>query len=136
MSAGKSDKSIRWLKSAAVFAILFGLFSIMSGGAVLASGEAAETGAFPDFLLWSTFLGGFAYAVAGFGLWFRQRWAAFLAMAITAMTAVVLAAYGLRMAQGAPTDLGTLEALAFRLGAWLIIAGLAYRWIGRRATQS
>lgn len=34
------------------------------------------------FVLWFNFLAGFAYIVAGVGLWMRRRWAMWLAVAI------------------------------------------------------
>ena len=127
-----SNKCILWLKGTAVFAVLFGLLSIISGGAVLFSGEAAErAGAYVGFVLWSNFLGGFLYAAAGFGLWFRKRWAVLLAFLIAAATLLVFVAFGLYVAGGAPYEMRTVEAMAFRLVVWLIISFIAYRWIWR-----
>tara|TARA_R110002110_G_scaffold239506_1_gene455438 strand:- start:59 stop:493 length:435 start_codon:yes stop_codon:yes gene_type:complete len=35
-----------------------------------------SAGHYGPFVVWFNFLAGFAYVVAGFGLWFRRRWAA------------------------------------------------------------
>jgi hypothetical protein len=123
-----------WLKPTAVFAILFGLLSVMSGGAVLFSGEAAEqaAGAYVGFVLWFNFLGSFAYMAAGLGLWFHQRWGVILAYLIAVATLLVFAAFGLHVAGGAPYEMRTVWALSFRLVAWLVISLIAYLFIWRK----
>jgi len=121
------------LKSASVVAVVFGLLSIISGGAVLFGGDEAQraAGAYVGFVVWSNFLGGFAYVAAGAGLWARQRWAALLAFLITAAIVVVFAAFGLQVAGGAAYEMRTMAALSVRLGVWLIISMIAYRGICR-----
>jgi hypothetical protein len=119
------------LKSAAVFSILFGLLSITSGGNVLFGGDEAKraAGAYVSFVVWSNFLGGFAYVAAGAGLWLRQRWAALLAFAIAGAILLVAAAFGMHVANGGAYEMRTVGAMGFRLGAWLIISMIAYRSI-------
>lgn len=128
------NKGSAWLKPTAVLAILFGLLSVMSGGAVLFSGEAAEqaAGAYVGFVLWFNFLGSFAYMAAGLGLWFQQRWGVILACLIAAATLLVFAAFGLHVAGGAPYEMRTVWALSFRLGTWLVISLIAYQFIWRK----
>jgi len=122
-----------WLKPAAVSAILFGLLSVMSGGAVLFSGEAVEqaAGAYVGFVLWFNFLVSFAYMAAGLGLWFRQRWAVLLTWLIVLATLLVFAAFGQHVAGGAPYEMRTVWAMSFRLAFWLVISLIAWRWIWR-----
>jgi hypothetical protein len=133
VSQDNSKSTSLWLKGTAVFAILFGLLSIMSGGAVLFSGEAAElAGAYIDFVLWSNFLGGFLYAAAGFGIWFKQRWAVPLAILIAIATILVFAAFGMHIAGGARFEMRTVQAMTLRVAAWLAISFIAYRGILRQ----
>ncbi len=129
-----SNTGSAWLKPTAVLAILFGLLSIMSGGAVLFSGEEAEraAGAYVGFVLWFNFLGGFAYMAAGMGLWFRQRWAVIFAWLIAAATLLVFAAFGLHVAGGSPYEMRTVWALSFRLGTWLVISLIAFQFLWRK----
>lgn len=71
-----------WVVS--LVAVGFGLLTIKEGGTVLFGGESARAAAgnHVPFALWFNFLAGFAYVIAGAGLWARQRWAAWLALAI------------------------------------------------------
>ena len=79
-----------WVWSASIVAILFGLLTIREGGAVLFWSEEARraAGQYVPFVVWFNFLAGFAYVIAGFGLWFRQRWAAGVAFVVAATTLV------------------------------------------------
>ena len=63
------------LRAAAVVALLFGVLTIVSGGRTLFGGEAVRqaAGAIVPFVLWFNFAAGFAYVVAGLGLWGRRR---------------------------------------------------------------
>ena len=66
-----------WNGMMAVIAIAFGLVTIKEGGTVLFGNEAARTAAgnYVPFVLWFNFLAGFAYVIAGAGLWLQRRWA-------------------------------------------------------------
>jgi len=114
--------------AAAVVAIIFGGLTIISGGRVLfspAAGQAA--GDYVGFVLWFNFLAGFAYVVAGVGLWQRKRWAVWLAGVIVATTLAVFAALGWHIAGGGSFEIRTVGAMALRSLVWLIITGTAYR---------
>ena len=82
---------IRSVIVAAVVAIVFGLVTIISGGRALFGG--AEMGAVVPFVLWFNFAAGFAYVVAGFGLWYRASWAVGLSILIAVATAAVFATF-------------------------------------------
>ena len=128
----RSDGKI-WIRIAAVVAVVFGLATIREGGAVLLGNEAAvrAAGHYVPFVLWFNFLAGFAYAIAGAGLWFRRRWAAGLAFAIAASTLAVFAAFGLHVASGGAYELRTIVAMSLRSAVWLAISVLVYRFVWR-----
>lgn len=110
-------------------AIGFGLLTIKAGGATL-SGDAAAlaaAGNYVAFVLWFNFVAGFAYVVAGAGLWWRQRWAAWLAVAIVATTALAFAAFGVLAISGVPYEPRTVFAMTLRLAVWSAIAAFAWR---------
>ena len=76
-----------WLmRAAAVVAVVFGAASIRASGSVLFGDGAQAAGQVVGFVLWFNFFAGFAYIVAGAGLWLRRRWSAWLAFAIAAGT--------------------------------------------------
>lgn len=76
-------------------------------------------------------MAGFAYVLAGAGLWFRQRRAAGLALAIAAATLAVFAAFGVHVALGGAYELRTVVAMSLRSAVWLAIAFLAHRFVWR-----
>ena len=67
-------KRSRWVGGLAIFAILFGTLTIISGGSALFNNEAQKlAGNYVGFVLWFNFLAGFDYVVAGVRLWRMQR---------------------------------------------------------------
>jgi hypothetical protein len=116
------------LRALALLGIAFGVLTIKEGGMTLGGNAAAvaAAGNFVPFVLWFNFLAGFAYVVAGAGLWMRRRWAARLAAAIAAATALVFSAFGVLVAFGAAYEQRTLIALTLRLLLWTAIAAFAW----------
>ena len=112
-------------------AIGFGLLTIKEGGTILFGDEAARSAAgnYVPFVLWFNFVAGFAYVVAGAGLWSRRRWAARLAIAIAVATALAFAAFGVHVLAGGAYELRTVVAMSLRTLVWTAIA-----WIARRAS--
>lgn len=110
---------------AAGVAVVFGLLTVVSGGRALFGG--VDMGAVVPWVLWFNFLAGFAYVLAGFGLWRGVAWAKPLSIGIFAATAAVgldFAAYALR---GGVYELRTAGAMALRVAAWGWIAWVAAR---------
>jgi hypothetical protein len=121
----------RGLRVLAGIAVVFGLMTIVSGGRALFGGPEARAavGAAVGFVLGFNFLAGFAYVAAGIGLWRLQRWAAWLALAIAAGTAIVAAAFAWHVAGGGAYEMRTVGALALRLSFWVIVAVVGWRAI-------
>ena len=84
-------------------------------------------GHYVPFVLWFNFLAGFAYIVAGVGLWMRRRWAAWLAIVITVATALVFLAFGVHVALGGAWERRTVVAMTLRTLVWAGIAAIAWR---------
>ena len=124
-----------WMRVIALFAIGFGLLTIREGGAVLFYDGAARNaaGSYVPFVLWFNFLAGFAYAIAGVGLWMRRRWAAKVAMAIAVATALVFLAFGVHIILDGAWERRTAIAMALRTLVWTGIAAMAWR---RSATNA
>src|SRR4030067_556239 len=114
--------------SIALVAVGFGLLTIKEGGTILFGGEAARTasGNYVPFVLWFNFVSGFAYVVAGAGLWLQQRWAVWLAIAIAASIALTLAAFGVHIYSGGAYEQRTVIAMGLRTLVW---AALGYQGI-------
>lgn len=112
---------------AAIIAVLFGVVTVISGGSVIfALGQAQQAaGNYLPFVVWFNFLAGFAYVLAGIGLFLWQRWAVTLSMVIAAATLAIFALFGLQVLTGASFEPRTVGALVLRSAVWLTIAILA-----------
>lgn len=118
------DRSVpRFVRIAAVVAVVFGVLTVVSGGVVLFGG--ADMGAVVPFVLWFNFLAGFAYVAAGMGLWFGRRWSWFLSMAIFAATLIVVMAFAVFTLQGGAFEPRTVGALLLRTVTWAAISAAA-----------
>ncbi|MBL4767056.1 MAG: hypothetical protein JKY94_04990 [Rhodobacteraceae bacterium] len=127
--ASQPDTSIRWVKPAAIFALIFGAMTIFSGGTVLfGTAEAqAMAGNYFRFVVWFNFLAGGLYVLAAIGLWRQEIWTVRLATFIAITTAVVALGFAIMVLQGQAFEMRTVGALAFRFGFWAVIAVLARR---------
>lgn len=117
------------LTIAALVALVFGVLTLASGGRALFGG--ADMGATVSFVLWFNFLAGFAYVLAGAGLWRQRPWSRGLSLAIAAATAAVFAAFLWHVAGGGAYEARTMGAMALRLAVWIIIAAIAQRHLRR-----
>lgn len=117
----------RWTRAAALVAVAFGLLTLKEGGTTLFGGPQARAaaGQVVSFVLWFNFLAGFAYVIAGIGLWLQRRWALWLAVAIAASTAIAFAAFGVHVLGGGAYELRTAVAMTLRLLVWIVIAAVA-----------
>ncbi len=117
-----------WKSVISLVALGFGLLTIREGGAVLLGVEAARVAAgnFVPFVLWFNFVAGFAYVVAGVGLWMQRRWAAWLAVAIVSSTAFTFVALGVHVWLGGAYEHRTVIAMSLRTLVWTVIAAIAW----------
>ena len=120
-----------FVRAAAIVAVGFGVATIRAGGSVLFGDGAPAAGNVVGFVLWFNFLAGFAYVVAGAGLWMRRHWSAQLAFAIAATTLLVFGAFGIHVAAGGAFEARTAWAMTLRSVVWILIALLAFRAIKR-----
>lgn len=121
------------LRTVAFIALAFGLLTLKEGGTVLFGSAAAraEAGNYVPFVLWFNFLAGFAYIVAGVGMWLQRSWAARLAVAIAAATVVTFAAFGLHIQSGGAFEPRTVGAMSLRTVVWVVISIIAWRMLVR-----
>ena len=119
---------------AAGVAIVFGLLTVLSGGrALFGSVEArAAVGNAVPFVLWFNFLAGFAYVLAGIGLFLRHSPAVWVSIGILVSTFLVMLAFGLHTAQGGAYEMRTVGAMILRTGVWAAISVVAWKHIGRQ----
>lgn len=122
-----------WLLTVvAVFAILFGLLTIKEGGTVLFTEEGRRAaGNVVPFVLNFNFAAGFAYIVAGIGLWQQRRWGMMLAAVIAGATLLVYAAFALHILSGGAFERRTVIAMTARSAIWVGIALIALRLMRR-----
>ena len=117
-------------------AIGFGLLTIKEGGTILFGDEVARAAAgnYVPFVVWFNFLSGFAYAVAGAGLWQSQRWALWLGIAIAIASLFAFAALLVHINSGGAYEQRTVIAMSLRILVWLTISAIAWRRLARRMT--
>jgi hypothetical protein len=118
-----------WLWAISLVAVALGLLTIKQGGTVLFGGEATRVaaGSYVPFVVWFNFAAGFAYVVAGAGLWLQRRWALWLAIAIALATGIVFAAFGAHVYAGGQYKQVTVFAMTLRTTLWLAIAVIVSR---------
>jgi hypothetical protein len=115
----------RSISVAAIVAVAFGLLTILSGGRALFGG--ADMGAVVPFVLWFNFVAGFAYVLAGLGLWYRTGWATGLSISIALATAAVFATFLWHVWTGTAYEARTMGAMGLRLAIWAIISVVTVR---------
>jgi hypothetical protein len=127
-----SRKYSLWLmRTASIVAVVFGAATIRAGSSVLFGDGAQAAGNIIGFVLWFNFFAGFAYVVAGAGLWLRRRWSAQLALAIALATVLVFGAFGIHVVAGGAFEARTAWAMVLRSAVWILIALLAFKAITR-----
>lgn len=127
MKSLKAKRS-HWVGALALVALLFGLLTIASGGATLFNAQARQmAGNIVAFILWFNFLAGFAYVIAGIGLWRLQRWSLWLSFAIAIITLVMFGLFGIEVLNGGLFEMRTVGAMSLRAIVWLAISVVAYK---------
>ena len=122
----------RWAIAAALIAVVFGIVTIFVGGNTLFGGaeERTAAGSIVSFVLWFNFIAGFAYVIAGFGLFIWKRWAATLSAVIAIATITVFIAFGFHVFFGGAFEARTVGAMIIRSAVWIVIAVFACRALG------
>ncbi|HQW80358.1 MAG: hypothetical protein IPF83_12045 [Rhodanobacteraceae bacterium] len=112
-----------------MIAVVFGLLTLKEGGTILFGSDSARAAAgnYVPFVLWFNFVAGFAYVIAGAGLWLQKRWATRLAIAIAVATASVFVAFGIHIVANGAYEMRTLIAMTLRTLVWVAIAATAVR---------
>lgn len=118
----------RVLRGLGVFAVLFGVATLLAGGRTLLD-PAVRRAAEPvvPFVLHFNVAAGFGYFVAGLGLWRARRWAALLASGLAISTLLVFGAFGIHVLFGGSYAQRTLFAMLFRSIAWCVVAAVSFR---------
>ncbi|PQO23063.1 hypothetical protein C2I36_09800 [Rhodobacteraceae bacterium WD3A24] len=117
------------LRIAAAVAMIFGAVTVLAGG--LALFGTPDMGDVVPFVLWFNFLAGFAYVLAGLGLWQARPWGVWLSIAILAATVVVFAALAFHALTGGAYEMRTVGALILRIGLWAAISLAGHRAMPR-----
>lgn len=115
------------LTVSAVVAIVFGALTVVSGGRALFGG--VDMGNVVGFVLWFNFCAGFAYVLAGAGLWRSAVWGRTLAVLIFVATLLVLLAFGVHVLRDGVFEMRTVYAMLLRTSVWAVIAAVALRYV-------
>jgi hypothetical protein len=113
-------------------AVVFGIVTIIVGGKTLFGGTEvrAAAGNIVPFVLWFNFVAGFAYVIAGVGLFLWRRWAAQLSATIAAATIAVFVAFSIHIFLGGAFESRTVGAMIIRSVVWIGIAVSTCRTLG------
>mgnify|MGYP006909077349 CR=1 FL=1 len=124
-----------WLGLVFLFTILFGLLTLMEGGSVLFFDGPSRlaAGHYVPFVVWFNFLAGFAYIIAGAGLWIKKRWAVWLIIATTVATVFTFAAFEAHIYAGGAYETRTLIAMSLRTLVLTTVSVIAWRQLLPRA---
>lgn len=124
-----TPRTPRWAAVLALVAIAFGTVTIVVGGKTLFGDVEARSavGNIVPFVLWFNFVAGFAYVIAGIGLFLWKRWAVYLSAAIAVATIAVFIALGIHIFIGLAFEARTVGAMIIRSAVWVMIAVLAGR---------
>ena len=127
----------RSLRALAVFAIVFGVVTVISGGRTLLDPEVrARAEPVVPFVLDFNAIAGFGYVAAGMGFWYARRWSALLALGLAISTLAVFGAFGIHVALGGAFAQRTLFAMLFRSATWCVLAIVSCREFGCRSARS
>ncbi len=123
---------------AAGIAVVFGVLTIFSGGQALFGGAAAQgaVGNAVPFVLWFNFLSGFAYVLAGIGIFLRKPWATALAAALALAILAVFAVFGLHVLRGGAHEVRTVVAMTLRAAVWIGIAIYLRQSTGQKSARA
>lgn len=117
----------KWLMPVAIFAVIFGIVTIISGGkSLFTEAGRVAAGNYVPFVLWFNFISGFFYVVAGVGLAQYRAWSARLAVFLAASISLVFVFFGIHILTGGAYEIRTVGAMVLRSGFWLIVARLSY----------
>ena len=128
MTTVKSQRPVGiWIVS--IIALVFGMLTIKSGGSVLfIDGPArVDAGNYVPFVLWFNFLAGFAYLLAGTGLFMQKHWAPLLSVLIAVATLLVFVFLGLHILNDGAYESRTIAAMSLRSFVWVAIVVFSYR---------
>lgn len=123
-----------WLGLVFLFTILFGLLTLKEGGAVLFFDGPSRlaAGHYVPFVVWFNFLAGFAYIIAGAGLWIKKRWAVWLIIATAVATVFIFAAFEAHIYAGGAYETRTLIAMSLRTLVLTTVSVIAWRQLPSR----
>jgi len=136
MASSRTNRPLGiWI--AAFIAVVFGLLTVKSGGSVLFIDGIAreEAGNYVPFVLWFNFFAGFAYLLAGGGLFLQKHWAVWLSIFIALASAIVFSLLGLHILDEGLFETRTVMAMTLRTGVWTCIAAFVYRNLLCTATR-
>ncbi|MDH5638713.1 MAG: hypothetical protein OEZ04_09495 [Nitrospinota bacterium] len=125
------SKAPLWVKVVSVFAVIFGVMTLISGGSVLFIDSARRgAGAYVPFVTWFNFIAGLVYIIAGAGIWKLQKWSGQLSIFLAVSTLLVFIAFGIHIIYGGSYEMRTVAAMTLRFSVWAAISYFVCGLIG------
>ena len=95
-----------------VFLRIVGIVAILSREA---------SGNYVPFVVWSNFFMGFAYILAGIGIWLNKAWTKSLTIGIVAITVLTFLIFGLHILMEGVFELKTVKVMTIRSLFWIFV---------------
>lgn len=118
-----------WKKTLGIIAVLFAALTLFKSGQILFGPQSARdaVGDFVPFVVQFNFVAGFAYLLAGIGIFLGRRWALGLSALIAIATLVTTVFFARHLLAGGAFEMQTVGALGIRSLFWIVVSLILWR---------
>lgn len=118
-----------WKKTLGIIAVLFAALTLFKSGQILFGPQSARdaVGDFVPFVVQFNFVAGFAYLLAGIGIFLGRRWALGMSALIALATLVTTVFFARHLLAGGAFEMQTVGALGIRSLFWIVVSLILWR---------
>lgn len=118
-----------WKKTLGIIAVLFAALTLFKSGQILFGPQSARdaVGDFVPFVVQFNFVAGFAYLLAGIGIFLGRRWALGMSALIALATLVTTVFFARHLLAGGAFEMQTIGALGIRSLFWIVVSLILWR---------
>lgn len=118
-----------WKKTLGIIAVLFAALTLFKSGQILFGPQSARdaVGDFVPFVVQFNFVAGFAYLLAGIGIFLGRHWALGMSALIALATLVTTVFFARHLLAGGAFEMQTVGALGIRSLFWIVVSLILWR---------